>query len=396
MKVGQNDPCPCGSGKKYKKCHGIRRLPVNQHRPASAPHAINVDLSGMGLPGQRQHIIFQPQTDDPNHHLNRADPRGLPGQYEVTFVLRRPGIQLHAERHFSLASGLEGNSHIAITKPAYEPPGNPDADQIRISASIGTQKLTYKGYPNKKGFLGKIVLESIDADNLLEAHYKAYRALMPALSAMSAELDQPIDIYQIDTEEKGTKITQMTLTYPFKELSLAGTPEAIPSAMRGYTSIYREALISNSPTYQFLCFYKIIESLRKMRARLGGSISESAREAIRTTERIPEDHEACVAWLQAIYPNTGMAWDPMSLDSIFRKESAGKKFGFIIDNILRPLRDNIAHALLSESEELELSADEALHTVEIHKWLPLTKCIVRKMLKNAFPDSYLRPPHNDV
>jgi preprotein translocase subunit SecA len=21
-KVGQNDPCPCGSGKKYKKCHG--------------------------------------------------------------------------------------------------------------------------------------------------------------------------------------------------------------------------------------------------------------------------------------------------------------------------------------------------------------------------------------
>ena len=22
MKVGRNDPCPCGSGKKYKNCHG--------------------------------------------------------------------------------------------------------------------------------------------------------------------------------------------------------------------------------------------------------------------------------------------------------------------------------------------------------------------------------------
>ena len=22
LKVGRNDPCPCGSGKKYKKCHG--------------------------------------------------------------------------------------------------------------------------------------------------------------------------------------------------------------------------------------------------------------------------------------------------------------------------------------------------------------------------------------
>jgi preprotein translocase subunit SecA len=21
-KVGRNDPCPCGSGKKFKKCHG--------------------------------------------------------------------------------------------------------------------------------------------------------------------------------------------------------------------------------------------------------------------------------------------------------------------------------------------------------------------------------------
>jgi uncharacterized protein YecA (UPF0149 family) len=22
VKVGRNDPCPCGSGQKYKKCHG--------------------------------------------------------------------------------------------------------------------------------------------------------------------------------------------------------------------------------------------------------------------------------------------------------------------------------------------------------------------------------------
>jgi preprotein translocase subunit SecA len=22
VKVGRNDPCPCGSGKKYKHCHG--------------------------------------------------------------------------------------------------------------------------------------------------------------------------------------------------------------------------------------------------------------------------------------------------------------------------------------------------------------------------------------
>jgi preprotein translocase subunit SecA len=26
-KVGRNDPCPCGSGKKYKKCHGMPGAP---------------------------------------------------------------------------------------------------------------------------------------------------------------------------------------------------------------------------------------------------------------------------------------------------------------------------------------------------------------------------------
>ena len=25
-KVGRNDPCPCGSGKKYKKCHGVNEV----------------------------------------------------------------------------------------------------------------------------------------------------------------------------------------------------------------------------------------------------------------------------------------------------------------------------------------------------------------------------------
>jgi len=23
--VGRNDPCPCGSGKKYKQCHGMQQ-----------------------------------------------------------------------------------------------------------------------------------------------------------------------------------------------------------------------------------------------------------------------------------------------------------------------------------------------------------------------------------
>jgi preprotein translocase subunit SecA len=33
-KVGRNDPCPCGSGKKYKNCHGMQQ---SSGRPEARP-----------------------------------------------------------------------------------------------------------------------------------------------------------------------------------------------------------------------------------------------------------------------------------------------------------------------------------------------------------------------
>ena len=43
--IGRNDPCPCGSGKKYKKCCGLKEIKATkrpltsrqivQHTPAS-------------------------------------------------------------------------------------------------------------------------------------------------------------------------------------------------------------------------------------------------------------------------------------------------------------------------------------------------------------------------
>jgi len=40
-RVGRNDPCPCGSGKKYKKCHGSEEGTGTSTRPA-APHGVRV------------------------------------------------------------------------------------------------------------------------------------------------------------------------------------------------------------------------------------------------------------------------------------------------------------------------------------------------------------------
>ena len=36
--AGRNDPCPCGSGRKYKKCHGSAGRPGRPLQAASLPH----------------------------------------------------------------------------------------------------------------------------------------------------------------------------------------------------------------------------------------------------------------------------------------------------------------------------------------------------------------------
>ena len=44
-KVGRNDPCHCGSGKKYKKCHGAGR-------PAEGAEEVGVTANKPKLPGK--------------------------------------------------------------------------------------------------------------------------------------------------------------------------------------------------------------------------------------------------------------------------------------------------------------------------------------------------------
>lgn len=42
IKIGRNDPCPCGSGKKYKKCHGktgVGSMPNKRNRGAIIVYA---------------------------------------------------------------------------------------------------------------------------------------------------------------------------------------------------------------------------------------------------------------------------------------------------------------------------------------------------------------------
>ena len=126
-KVGRNDPCPCGSGKKYKKCCGS----VLQQKTHMAPRTFNAQLPVMGVPGEPQGLVACNHFRDEADPGNVGGPTGLPGQYKVTFLFERPNYRQTNEYEFPFVGPLRGDSHLAITKPAFAPL-DPNADQIRV------------------------------------------------------------------------------------------------------------------------------------------------------------------------------------------------------------------------------------------------------------------------
>ena len=158
-KLERTRECPCGSGKIFKKCCGAKTS--NSTRDAPAPISLNTSNNRtiMGLSGEpgHLHVINQFKGDDPRNH---APLQGSPGQYTVTFVLNRPGYNLQAENQFSFATGLEGDSHLAVTKPAFVPPGNPEVLRSAIAHLLA--------FPGEAARLGANARDTVESKMSLD------------------------------------------------------------------------------------------------------------------------------------------------------------------------------------------------------------------------------------
>ena len=357
---------------------------------ASGP-SIKLDLQQLGLPGNTMHLVAVGRSRrNPSAPCNAAHPAGSPGRYKVAFLLSRPGFPLEPEYKYSFVGMLRGDSHLAITKPAFTNPQG-DFDQIRIDGFSPDGHFQFTGFPNERGFLGRVESDPFQADGFNDAEQKGYRALVPSLSYWSAELDIPLNVSQVESTEcaTGNKQTSLLPAYPGVPWSVMPTAQ-LEHEFLGCASIYREALNANSPPYRYLCLYKIVEGIRARRYRLAAEAKQLGQQPRRfQQEGVPANREDFVPWLNAIF-SVRPEWDDMALEQIFIAGAIGRSFGHVADNFLRPLRDKIAHALSQSSGELTMSADELLHVREVNKLLPLTKCIVRRMMKNEFPTQFLR------
>jgi hypothetical protein len=140
-------------------------------------------------------------------------------------------------------------------------------------------------------------------------------------------LDIPVFIYQVDLTEIASGAKRMTFNPPFQTSPLVlRLDAALKPDFRGYASLYREALNSNSPVYQYLCYFKIIESVRLRRKRLGGEARGRGEAFTRPPELFPSDPDELALWLNAFFTVRPPTWDEMVIESLLMPEVAGKKF----------------------------------------------------------------------
>jgi hypothetical protein len=385
-KIGRNEPCACGSGRKYKRCCGAQNSTTALAR-AAAGQVPKPEMEGTwGLSGTGIAMSLLRASSDPNYPGNSADPAGLPGAYKVSFVLSRPNYAPIEENKVKFDDSVVGDSHLQIAN---------DADtRIEISHHLPTGDVVFYGYANEKGMLSKVEVDRIQADGFGHAVAKAYNVLAPVLSRYALLFDIPLHVFQTLTTELATQNFSMSFTLPFRYAPATPfsnyEPEKAPSK---FASLYREALNSNSPNYQFLCYYKIVEGIRRIRSERTTKENQEAlargeKPPWRPRDFIPATPQEQQSWLSALFGT--QKWSELALRQVFPTEAAGKKINELIreDGVLDTIRNKIAHAVMRDESKETFSIDDALHNQQVTQWLPLCKAISRYLLKAEFPQMF--------
>src|ERR1700732_635401 len=89
-KTGRNEPCPCGSGRKYKRCHGKEppmRPSIAEKKPTQDPaFRTSIPSEKLGLPGAAYQLYAQGRRKGKNPQLPIQD---LQDDYKIVLTLSR-------------------------------------------------------------------------------------------------------------------------------------------------------------------------------------------------------------------------------------------------------------------------------------------------------------------
>lgn len=379
-KIKPNHPCQCGSGKKAKKCCGTA---------AEQPLATTPKIEGtLGLAGISLLMNVVPFN---SKKPNKPNPSGVKGKYKASFLLGKPNQPPIEENHLTFEfDQMQGNSHLFIGDP-NEVYGNftatlPDGDS-------GFKNYDFVGYANAEGYLSKIEIEEFEAANIQDAMDQAFNALYPILSRMSILNNVPAFVHRWAIVELATHNHMSSFTLPFLNQHAPLLDNVLKDAdFETFASLYREGLNSNSPNYQFLCFFKIIEGIRKIKEertrKENQQVVRAGNKPIRPREILPSDTDEQQAWLSALYGK--QKWSGLAIAQVFSSGVVGRKINDLIapGKELDTVRNKIAHTVLRDESLVPLTIDDGGHIREVSNWLPLCKSLALYLLKQEYPAAF--------
>ncbi len=172
-KVGRNEPCPCGSGKKYKKCHGL-------NAQASA-------LNEVARIGYKWIDMMVKQTLDNAIKSNDNTPDAADHLLSLNWLCDFGDIQEGADIQETQSSELEQQSL------GMEEMGMEDEVEIDASQLEGAAEMTESGDLKADAKLSKI-LKTVDLNTSNRRDRRLYSQLKLSLSQSTLE---PFEVLEV-------------------------------------------------------------------------------------------------------------------------------------------------------------------------------------------------------
>jgi hypothetical protein len=327
----------------------------------------------LGLPGAAYQLYAQGRRKGEEPQLPRQDSQD---NYGIVLTLSRTVSTSH---ELTFEPLVPGDSFVQLIKPKSERvPADPD--ELVIFFGHGSHRLEIAGKANDEGRLSKLSVQ-MPAQSFPDAENIAFGAISPFLSAVAFELDVPIRVAQLDVTQISSRTSSMTYTCPYPNMTLTGLDQNNTPYVQSLMSLYREGINSNSPNYQFLCWYKILEGANAKRE--AETLVLKAPLHLALPERLEHNKIEQRKRLVEVFPNIrAFGTDDAAWDDLVPSEVMGWKFNRVREKKLEPLRNRIAHMISEASGDLSLSPDSRKNSREVTKWISLLRFIARVVVIN--------------
>jgi hypothetical protein len=236
----------------------------------------------------------------------------------------------------------------------------PNVSELRFDFSTELGQRYVRAKVNASHRLATMELE-FDAANLRDAEIAAWNTTMPLMSTLAFIYNVPVEFSGYEALELKTSVRVYAFgivgqEQPFDSSRPLGYAADLAPAM----SAFREGLGSTSPFYQFLSFYRVLESIHHIRTKRGRKLSVAERRSQDETFPMPE------------------LVNGEQLEGVIKKV-AGKRFKAIKEQMRPVLRNALAHMNPSQVTKI---VDRYEDYEEVLEWLPVVRYMAKQVLEN--------------